>query len=190
MRYSLFFILTILLTACDGTKFNSSSNKNNSGEDETENNSSAQIETYNYVDEGGYGSGYNEDMDEEERWEEAERERAMLSDWHNWEDEDVDGLYVYLEDVDDDDVADYIAREYYDGEYIREGWKYYAKIDQTWGEYDVTLGEKESSHLYRIRGSEIYIHFRWMADVCSGDEGVLDWSGTFSSFYKKPDSIF
>ena len=135
----------------------------------------------------GYDEGYNNGYDEGEALQKSEREKARLSDWHNWEDEDVDGLYVYLDGVEDDDVADYVARENYEGEYIREGWKYFAKISHTWGEYEVTLGERVCSNLYKIRGSDIYIHFKWgLPDVSSGDEGVLDWSGTFSSFYKKP----
>lgn len=113
-----------------------------------------------------------------------------MSDWHNWDDEDVDGLYVYLAGVDDEDQAEYISRERYEGEYVREGWKYFAKINYQWGEYDVVLGERVSSRLYKIRGNDIYIHFKWgLPDVSAGDEGVLDWSGSFSSFYKKPDNL-
>lgn len=135
----------------------------------------------------GYSEGYDEGYDEGEAKIKAEREAERMKDFHNWEEEDVDGLYVYLDGVEDDDVADYVAREHYDGEYIREGWKYFAKISHTWGEYEVTLGERVASNLYKIRGADIYIHFKWgLPDVSSGDEGVLDWSGTFSTFYKKP----
>lgn len=134
----------------------------------------------------GYSDGYNNGYSEGEEKIKAERKAERMKDPHNWESEDVDGLYVYLEDVEDDDEADYIAREYFDGEYIREGWNYYAKISKTWGEYEITLGERISSHLYKIRGSDIYVHFKWLPDVSSGDEGVLDWSGSFSTFYKKP----
>lgn len=137
----------------------------------------------------GYENGYNEGYDEGEAKKKAEKERERLSDWHNWEDEDVDGLYIYLDGVEDDDVAEYIAREKYEGEYIRGGWRYYAKIDYTWGNYEVVLGERVNSKLYKVRGSDIYIHFKWLPDVSSGDEGILDWSGTFSSFYKKPDNL-
>lgn len=138
----------------------------------------------------GYSNGYDEGYYEGESKQKAERERARLSDWHNWEDEDVDALYVYLEGVEDDDVAEYIARERYEGSYIRKGWKYFAKIDYTWGEYNVTLGESIDSDLYKVQGTDIYIHFTWgLPDVSYGDEGVLDWSGTFSRFYKKPDNF-
>lgn len=135
-----------------------------------------------------YQDGYNEGYEEGETRNKAERERERLSDWHNWEKEDVNGLYIYLDGVENDDAAEYVAREQYEGEYIREGWQYFAKINHTWGNYNVTLGKRVNSKLYNIRGSDIYIHFRWLPDVSSGDEGVLDWSGTFSSFYKKPDN--
>lgn len=130
--------------------------------------------------EDGYADGFRKGI--------ADRKADIMKDPHKWESEDVDGLYVYLDGVDDDDVADYYAREYSDGEYIREGWKYFAKVSQTWGEYEVTLGERVASNLYKIRGSDIYIHFKWgLPDVSSGDEGVLDLSGTFSTFYIKPN---
>ena len=136
----------------------------------------------------GYDEGYDEGYSEGEAKIIAERKAEKMRDPHNWESEDVDGLYIYLDDVEDDDLADYIAREKYEGEYIREGWDYYAKISYTWGGYEVTLGERVASNLYKIRGSDIYIHFKLgLPDVSSGDEGVLDWSGTFSTFYKKPD---
>ena len=151
---------------------------------------SYQTENAQIAYKNGYSEGYDEGYDEGEAKQKAERERARLSDWHNWESEDVDGLYIYLDGVDDDDVAEYVASEHYEGEYIREGWKYFAKISHQWGEYEVTLGKRVSSNLYKIRGNDIYIHFKWgLPDVSSGDEGVLDWSGSFSSFYKKPDNI-
>lgn len=134
----------------------------------------------------GYREGYDEGYNDGEAKIIAEKEAERMKDPHNWESEDVDGLYIYLDGVDDDDVADYIARERYEGEYLREGWDYYAKISRPWGEYEVTLGERASSNLYKIRGTDIYIHFKWLPDVSSGDEGVLDWSGAFSTFYKKP----
>jgi lipoprotein len=137
-----------------------------------------------YAFKNGYRNGYNEGYDEGE--EKIKRER--LSDWHNWDDEDVDGIYMEI-DADNDDEADYIARQYYEGEYIEEWGDYYAKISLNWREYEVTLGRRISSHLYQISGTNKYIHFKWMADVSSGDEGVLDWSGTFSSFYKKPNGF-
>lgn len=134
----------------------------------------------------GYSEGYDDGYNEGEAMIMAEKEAERMKDFHNWEEEDVDGLYIYLDGVENDDVADYIAREHYEGEYIREGWDYYAKISQTWGEYEVTLGERASSYLYKIRGTDIYIHFKWLPSVSPGDEGVLDWTGTFSTFYKKP----
>ena len=77
-----------------------------------------------------------------------------------------------MEGVEDNDVAEYVARENYEGEYLREGWKYFAKINYPWGEYKVTLGERIDSDLYKVQGTDIYIHFTWgLPDVNYGDEG-------------------
>lgn len=139
---------------------------------------------------GGYRDGYEEGYEEGENLQKEERKKAKQNDWHNWDKEDVDGLFVYLEDVDNDEMADYIAQEHYEGKYIRKGWKYFAKIDYSWGEYKITLGDEIDSDLYQISGSEIYVHFSWgLPDVSSGDDGVLDWSGSFSAFYKKPNDL-
>ena len=135
----------------------------------------------------GYRDGYGEGYEVGESEQKGERERARLSDWHNWESEDVDGVYVLLDGVKNDDEAQYYADEYYDGEYICEFGDYYAKKHVSYGEYEITLGSKVSSKLYRISGGDLYIHFKWLPDVSWGDEGVLDGSGSFSTFYKKPD---
>lgn len=139
----------------------------------------------------GYNEGYNEGYEIGEDEQRTEREKAKMRDWHNWEDEDVDALYVYMEGVEEDDDAEYAADKFYGtSNYIRVGWKYFAEAKQSWGQYEVTLGEKVSNNLFKIYGSNIYIHFKWgLPDVDSGDEGVLDWSGSFSSFYKKPDNL-
>lgn len=137
-----------------------------------------------------YSNGYDEGYDEGEGIQKSKRERARLSDWHNWEHEDVDALYVYMDGVENDDMADYVARERYNGRYISVGWMYFAQIEYNWGEYNINLGEKISSNLFKIKGRGIYIHFKWgLPDVHKGDEGVLDWKGHLSSFYKKPDNL-
>lgn len=134
-----------------------------------------------------YKSGYSNGYDDGYKEGEAKKKEEILSNWQNWEDEDVDAIYVLMEGVETDEDAEYIAEKYYDGEYIRDGWQYYAKISLSWGEYRITLGTRVNSHLYKIIGSDKYIHFKWLPDVDSGDDGVLKWSGHFSSFYKKPD---
>lgn len=134
----------------------------------------------------GYNEGYDEGYSKGENLYLAEEEAEKKRDWHNWEDEDVDGIFIKI-DCENAEEAQYIASNYYDGEYIQDGFDYYAKITLRWDQYQVTLGRRINSHLYQIQGTDKYIHFKWMADVSWGDEGVLDWSGTFSSFYKKPD---
>lgn len=140
------------------------------------------IRIYKYYYEEAYHQGYNEGA--------KKKKRERLSNWHNWEKKDVDGIYIYMQGVDDDEQAAYYAKENYEGEYIREGWKYFAKINWKWGKYKIILGDRVSSNLYQVRGQMFYIHFRWgIPDVRSGNEGVLDWKGNFSSFYKKPDDL-
>lgn len=146
-------------------------------------NNSYQTDEAQSVYKSGYSNGYDDGYEEGE----AKKKEEILSNWQNWEDEDVDAIYILMEGVETDEEAEYIAEKYYDGEYIRDGWHYYAKISLSWGEYRITLGTRVNSHLYKIIGTDKYIHFKWLPDVNSGDDGVLKWSGHFSSFYKKPD---
>lgn len=135
----------------------------------------------------GYKEGYDQGYKEGEEAIKAEREKEKLRDWHNWEKEDVDGIYICLEGVTDEDEARYIANERYDGEYVEEWGDYYAKVSQRIDNYNITLGQRISSRFYSIRGRDLYIRFKWISpDVSSGDEGVLDYKGTFNYFYKKP----
>lgn len=138
----------------------------------------------------GYKEGYDQGYKEGEEAIKAEREKEKLRDWHNWEKEDVDGIYICLEGVTDEDEARYIANERYDGEYVEEWGDYYAKVSQRIDNYNITLGQRISSRFYSIRGRDLYIRFKWVSpDVSSGDEGVLDYKGTFNYFYKKPNGI-
>lgn len=43
----------------------------------------------------GYKEGYDQGYKEGEEAIKAEREKEKLRDWHNWEKEDVDGIYVW-----------------------------------------------------------------------------------------------
>lgn len=140
----------------------------------------------------GYAEGFSKWEEEEEERLEIEEEKERQRDWHNWEMIPVDGLYILLEDVDDDAIADYVARERYEGEYIRDNWNYYAKISHSSGEYEITIGNRINSYLYKVQGSDVYIHFKYSSpSVRYGNEGVLKWSGPYSSyFYKKPSNLY
>ncbi|MGM9871137.1 MAG: hypothetical protein ACI31E_05020 [Muribaculaceae bacterium] len=108
-------------------------------------------------------------------------------DWRDWEEFDVEGIYEEMSFVYSEEDAGRVAEEDYDGEYIEAWGDYYARIDCPWGEYRITLGDNESSTLYRIAGTDKYINFRWsVSDVSTGDEGIIDISAFNISFYKRP----
>ncbi len=57
------------------------------------------------------------------------------------------------------------------------------KIDK--GEYKVEIGDKLNSYVYNLRGTNLYIKFRYSPYLYKFDEGVLVWSGYGSgTFYK------
>jgi hypothetical protein len=143
----------------------------------------------------GYKKGYDAGVESVKEQIEREKKKKQLEyeKLHNmnyWDKAEVHRLYVYLEGVDDDDVADYVARERYDGDYIREGFKYFAEISPKWSKYNVTIGEIINSKLYEIGDTDIYIEFTWWnPDIHTGDKGVLDWRGVLSYFYKEPKEL-
>lgn len=119
-----------------------------------------------------------------------EYERSEQRDPHKWENEDIEGFYVLLDGVTDSDEADYIASEYYDGEYIYECGDYYAKTsDVRSGEYKIELGQRINSKLFEIRGTDLYIHFKWITSLYRGAEGMVDIFAGRGTFYVKPDNL-
>ena len=136
----------------------------------------------------GYSGGYDTGYEEGESKIIAEREEGKRNDYHNWEDEDIEGFYIELENCNSDDQADYYAREYYEGEYIEDGGRYFAKISVTSGTYEVEVGERVSEHLVQNGDTEVFIHFRWMAGLWRWDKGVMEVFGNRGTFYKHPDN--
>lgn len=119
------------------------------------------------------------------------KEMARQNDFHNWESEDIRAFYVLLDGVSDSDQADYYAREYYDGEYIEEWGNYYAKTsDVRSGEYEVELGERVNNKFFKIRGTDLYVLFKWSTSLSRGDEGVLDVWSAKGTFYINPNNKY
>ncbi len=52
--------------------------------------------------------------------------------------------------------------------------------------YEVEVYEKISSKLWRIRGTDIYMYFRYNPYLYNYDEGILEVSYSSGTFYKKP----
>ena len=134
----------------------------------------------------GYSKGYDEGYDDGESRYLIEKEIEKKSDWHNWDVEDIEGFYVELEGCENSDQAEDISRNYYEGEYIEEWGRYFAKISVNSGDYKIELGERVSSKLFAIKVTNIFIHFKWTTALSRGDEGVIDVFGSKGEFYEKP----
>lgn len=132
----------------------------------------------------GYPKGYEEGQEVAE--EEAQKE-ARNRNYHNWESEDIEGFYVELEECENDDQADYYSRTYYEGEYICEWGRYFAKTSVNSGVGQVELGEKVSSKLFALKGTNLFIHFKWTTSLSKWDEGVIDVFASRGTFYLKPE---
>lgn len=107
--------------------------------------------------------------------------------YKNWETEDIEGFYVKLDECKSDEQAEYISDQYYEGEYLEEGRDYYAKTYVNSGIYQVELGERVSNKLFKIKGTDYYIHFKWSTSLWRWDEGVMDVWNSKGTFYIKPD---
>ena len=113
-------------------------------------------------------------------------EEKKDGDFHNWEEDEIRAFYVEIEDCESDEKAEYISNEYYLGEYIVEGGRYFAKASAKNGTYEAELGEKVSSKLFKIKGTDMFVLFKWLPNASKWDEGVLEVWGNKGSFYKKP----
>ncbi len=94
--------------------------------------------------------------------------------YKNWDDHDVVRFY---EKVD----LDYLTLDE-DGEEISA---IYVPTQIKNGLYEVTV-TKVSSLLYQIRGTNLYMYFRFNPFLFTFDEGVLEVSGSSGTFFEKP----
>ena len=98
---------------------------------------------------------------------------AKGPEYEDWEKHDVKGLYVEVESEDEADIV--------------EDDRYFAKYRRlSSGVYKVEVSEKVTSKLWKIRGTDLYMYFRFNPFLFKWDEGVLDWDGYDGAFYKKP----
>lgn len=52
------------------------------------------------------------------------------------------------------------------------------------GKYNVEIGDKVGSKVYNIRGTNLYVEFRFNPFLFRFDEGLLDWGYGHGTFYK------
>lgn len=127
----------------------------------------------------GYDSGFKEGQED--------LKEEILSDPYRWESEDIKGFYVRLEGIYDSDVAEYYAEEYYEGEYFEDWGYYYAKTsDIRSGEYEIELGQRITNKLFNVKGTDLYIYFKWSTDLSKGDRGIVDIFSGHGTFYINP----
>ncbi len=98
---------------------------------------------------------------------------ANEPEYKKWESHDVKGLYIEIEDEDDADLEEY-------GRYFQR----YCRLSS--GTYNIEVCEKVSSKVWQIKGTKFYILFRFNPFLYKFDEGVLEWTGSNATFYKKP----
>ncbi|HIZ33790.1 MAG TPA: hypothetical protein H9814_09710 [Candidatus Bacteroides merdigallinarum] len=98
---------------------------------------------------------------------------AQEPEYKEWDSHDVKGLYVEVENEDDADIEE-------DGRYFQK----YRRLSSD--VYEIEVSEKVSSKLWKIKGSKIFILFRYNPFLFKYDEGILEWNGYGGTFYEKP----
>ena len=106
---------------------------------------------------------------------------AMYADepnYKNWDYHDVKGLYKLCSKADADE-------EYEDSWNDRT--LYFEKFRRlSRGVYEIEVSEKINSKIWKIKGTDLYMFFRYNPYLYRWDEGILDWDGYSGTFYKKP----
>ena len=113
--------------------------------------------------------------------EEEEEEERRRSDFHNWKDEDVRQFYAEFSAYNDDDAED---KHYF---YKKVDDRYFYEINLGFDAYEIEIEYKLESKFYKVKGSNVFLEFRFEPFLSRWDEGVLDCSGGNGTFYKKPD---
>lgn len=93
--------------------------------------------------------------------------------YKKWDDHDVKGIYIEIKNESDADLEE-------DGRYFEKYRRLYR------GVYEVEVSEKVSSKLWKIKGTDYFLLFRYNPYLYKFDEGVLEWDGYDGTFYKKP----
>ncbi len=99
---------------------------------------------------------------------------GFSQEFRDWDNHDVVRFYEKI------DLNDYSLDE--DGEEIDE---IYQTTTIKSGLYEVEV-YKISSNLYQVRGSNIYMYFRYSPYMYNYDEGILEVSYSSGTFYEKP----
>lgn len=100
--------------------------------------------------------------------------------YKEWEEHDVVKFYEKKEITLEYNSLDENGEEMYDNEIT-----YYVPTKLKDGVYEVEVYDKVSSKLWQIKGTNIYMKFRYNPYLYKWDEGVLEVSYNSGTFYKK-----
>lgn len=93
-----------------------------------------------------------------------EQQEKMEPEYKKWDNHDVKGVYIEVEDEDDADIEE-------NGRYFQKYRRLSSDI------YEVEVSEKVSSKLWKIKGTKFFMFFRYNPYLYKYDEGILDWGG-------------
>lgn len=140
-------------------------------------------EAYTDGYEEGYEDGYKKGGTK--RLAEQEEER---NNYKNWDDERLDGFYID-NGITEEDLADYVAREYHTGEYFEQGGVYYIETDPNWHTAKGRITACVSTDLYQVTlesGEQIYIRLVSSESIDHGSQVVLE-NGGWPKVYHRDD---
>lgn len=101
--------------------------------------------------------------------------------YKKWDSHDVIRFYEKKEITLEYNSLDKDGNEIYDRTIV-----YFIPTKVKDGVYEVEVSEKISSKLWQIRGTNVYMYFRYNPYLYKFDEGILEVSYSSGTFYKKP----
>lgn len=110
-----------------------------------------------------------------------QEEARQRNDFHNWENEDVVKFYAQFSAYNDEDAE---SKHYF---YKEVDGLYFYSIELGFDAYEIEIEKKVASKFYKVKGSNVYLEFRYEPYLYKYDEGVLDCANSSGTFYKKPD---
>jgi hypothetical protein len=106
---------------------------------------------------------------------------SFAQQYKQWDDHDVIRFYEKKEITLDYNVLDKDGNEIFERTIT-----YFVPTKVKDGAYEVEVFEKISSKLWQIKGTNLYMYFRFNPFLFKFDEGILEVSFSSGTFFKKP----
>ena len=190
MKQSIFFIIAILLVACENRPKNNDSSSIDTTGYPTANNGYAQPSN-RVVTENPSNEPPQNDLVFEERTEfVGDNNSNTYSNsndtnseyWKDWESTDFK-IYVELENCHSLEEA-----QDYDLSAIEEDDRYFIEKSIPSGIYEVEVIEKVNSRMWKLKGTNLFLKFRFNPWLYKWDKGIIDTFAGKGTFYKNPDN--